>query len=82
MSSTSAGGPATRSIICLGMHVHKESIIITVLPESAKALTRVDQLPNDLGNLERWPAGSFCYPSSRLFRCSHHGPAVSSSARR
>jgi hypothetical protein len=32
--------PATRSIIYLGMDVHKESITIAVLPEGAKSPTR------------------------------------------
>jgi hypothetical protein len=49
-SSTSAVVPAAaaaRSIIYLGMDVHKESITIAVLPESAKAPTRLDRVPND-----------------------------------
>ena len=50
------------------MEVHKESITITVLPEGAKTMAGADQLPNDLPRLKRWPAGSFCYASSRLFK--------------
>lgn len=46
--------PATRSIIYLGMDVHKESITIAVLPQGAKSPTRVDRLPNDLLKLKRF----------------------------
>jgi hypothetical protein len=54
MSSATAVVPAARSIIHLGMDVHKESIIIAVLPGDAKTPTRVDRLPNDLLKLKRW----------------------------
>jgi hypothetical protein len=50
MSSQSA---TTRSIIYLGMDVHKESIAIAVLPTAAKAPTR-ERLPNDLPKLKRF----------------------------
>ena len=53
MSSASAV-PATRSIIYLGMDVHKESITIAVLPDGAKTPTRLDRLPNDLPKLKKW----------------------------
>ena len=43
----------SRSIIYLGMDVHKESITIAVLPEAAAAPTRVDRIPNDLPKLQR-----------------------------
>jgi len=36
------------------MDVHKDSITIAVLPEGAKAPSRVDRLPNDLPKLKRW----------------------------
>ena len=49
-----AAGAAARSIIYLGMDVHKESITIAVLPEGAKAPTRLDRLPNDVPKLKRW----------------------------
>lgn len=49
----SAAVPA-RSIIYLGMDVHKDSITIAVLPTAAKTPTRVDRLPNDLAKLKRW----------------------------
>jgi transposase len=52
MSSESTA--AARSIIYLGMDVHKESITIAVLPIEAKAPTRVERLPNDLPKLKRW----------------------------
>lgn len=51
-------GPAAavvaRPIIYLGMDVHKESITIAVLPEGAKAPTRLERLPNDPPKLKRW----------------------------
>ncbi len=45
---------AARSIIYLGMDVHKESITIAALPEGAKTPTRLDRLPNDLPKLKKW----------------------------
>jgi len=45
---------ATRSMIYLGMDVHKESITIAVLPAGAKTPTRLDRLANDLPKLKRW----------------------------
>ncbi len=53
-SSAASAGPTTRSIIYLGMDVHKESITVAVLPEEAKVPTRLDRLPNDLPKLKRW----------------------------
>lgn len=44
----------TASIIYLGMDVHKESITIAVLPDHAKAPTKLDRLPNDLLKLKKW----------------------------
>ncbi|MGH7616707.1 MAG: IS110 family transposase [Gemmatimonadaceae bacterium] len=52
MSSQSA--TAVRSIIYLGMDVHKDSITIAVLPATAKTATRVDRLPNDGAKLKRY----------------------------
>jgi transposase len=46
--------PTARSIIYLGMDVHKESITIAVLPTGAKSPTRLDRLPNDLSKLKKW----------------------------
>lgn len=46
--------PALRSIIYLGMDVHKDSITIAVLSEHAKAPTRLERLPNELPKLKRW----------------------------
>jgi len=55
MSSLVEGAaPVVRSIIYLGMDVHKESITIAVLPAVAKGPTRLDRLPNDLPKLKRW----------------------------
>ena len=51
MSSQST---TTRSIIYVGMDVHKESITLAILPAAAKAATRVDRLPNDLAKLKRY----------------------------
>src|SRR5450830_879844 len=48
--------PATRSIIYLGMDVHKESITIAVLPAAAKTPTRLERLLNDLPKLKKWIA--------------------------
>ena len=45
---------AARSMIYLGMDVHKDSITIAVLPQSAKAPTRLEKLANDLPKLKRW----------------------------
>lgn len=53
-SSTASTAAAVRSIIYLGMDVHKESITIAVLPADAKAPTRVDRLPNDFPKLKRF----------------------------
>lgn len=53
MSSKSAP-VATRSIIYLGMDVHKESITVAVLPATAKAPTRLDRRANDLPKLKKW----------------------------
>ena len=49
-----APAPAARSMIYLGMDVHKDSITIAVLPQSAKAPTRLEKLTNDLPKLKRW----------------------------
>ncbi|MCY7378689.1 MAG: transposase [Gemmatimonadaceae bacterium] len=43
-----------RTIIHLGMDVHKDSITIAVLPHGAKAPTRVERLPNELPTLKKW----------------------------
>lgn len=44
----------SRSIIYLGMDVHKESVTIAILPAGAAAPTRVDRLPNELAKLRRY----------------------------
>lgn len=51
MSSQST---TARSIIYLGMDVHKESITIAVLRSTAKTPTRVERLPNELPKLKRF----------------------------
>ncbi len=57
--SSPAAAPAVspaRSMIYLGMDVHKDSITIAVLPGSAKTPTRLERLPNDLPKLQKWIA--------------------------
>src|SRR5207247_5551756 len=54
MSSATAVVAVARTIIYLGMDVHKESITIALLPSDAKTPTRVDRLPNDLVKVKRW----------------------------
>ena len=49
-----APAPAPRSMIYLGMDVHKDAITIAVLPQSAKTPTRLDTLANDLPKRKRW----------------------------
>jgi transposase len=57
MSSIAAAGPAAaRSIIDLGMDVHKDSVTIAVLPQDANVPSRLDRLPNDLAVLKKWLA--------------------------
>ena len=53
MSSLAVAPVAARSIIYLGMDVHKDSITIAVLPHDAKAPTRLERLPNDLAKVKR-----------------------------
>ena len=54
MSSLAAAVSVARSIIYLGMDVHKDSITIAVLPQGAKTPTRLERLPNDLPKLKTW----------------------------
>ena len=59
MSSPAGVAPVVspaRSMIYLGMDVHKDSITIAVLPASAKTPTRLERLPNDLPKLKKWIA--------------------------
>ena len=53
-SSIAAAVPVVRSIIYLGMDVHKDSITVAVLPGVATAPTRLERLPNDLPKLRKW----------------------------
>jgi hypothetical protein len=43
----------TRSIIYLGLDVHKDSVTIAVLPADASGPTRIDTYPNDFAKLRR-----------------------------
>lgn len=46
---------AAANTIYLGLHIHKDSITIAVLPNAAKAPTRLERLPNDLPRPKRFP---------------------------
>jgi transposase len=50
----SSPATASRSIIYLGMDVHKDSITIAVLPMGAKPPSRMERLPNELPKLKRF----------------------------
>ena len=60
---------SARSIIYLGMDVHKDSITIAVLPATAKSPTRLERLPNDLPKLKRFldraARTASCAPATR-----------------
>lgn len=45
---------SARSIIYIGLDVHKDSITVAVLPSTAKTPTRLDRLPNDLAKVQRY----------------------------
>ena len=69
-------------MIYLGMDVHKYSITIAVLPQAAKAPTRLERLANDLPKLKKWldrvarEGGGRCdgtYPDA----CANRGRPVS-----
>jgi len=51
---SSSQSTTARSIIYLGMDVHKDSITIAVLPAGAKTPTRIERLPNELLKLKRF----------------------------
>src|SRR4029079_313280 len=51
---SSSQSTTARSIIYLGMDVHKDSITIAVLPAGAKAPTRIERLPDTLAKLKRF----------------------------
>ena len=54
MSSLAAAVPVARTIIYLGMDVHKDSITIAVLPGATKAPTRLERPPNERPKLKKW----------------------------
>src|SRR4051794_37318175 len=56
MSSVLQARDATSpsSTIYIGMDVHKDSITVAVLSESASAPTRIDRLSADYGKLKRY----------------------------
>ena len=45
---------SARSIIYVGMDVHKDSITVAVLPRGAKLPSRVDRIPNEQSKLRRY----------------------------
>ena len=51
---TSATPTPARTIIDLGMDVHKDSIILAVLPGAAKTPTPLERLRNDLVTRKKW----------------------------
>ena len=55
-SAASAVVSVARSMISLDMDVHKDSITMAVLPGSAKTPTRLERLPSDLPELQKWIA--------------------------
>ena len=66
-----------RTIIYLGMDVHKDSITIAVLPGDAKTPTQLERLANDLPKLKKWidrvaKRGEIraCYEASGAAMCS------------
>ena len=55
MSSLAPAVPTvSHSMIYLGMDVHMDSLTIAVLPQGAKAPTRLERLANDLPKLKKW----------------------------
>ena len=55
MSRESASGPLS-STIYVGMDVHKDSVMVAVLPDEAPQPIAVDRLRNELGVLRRFLA--------------------------
>ena len=53
-TAVTALAAVARSIIYLGLDVHKDSITTAVLPKGAATPTRVERLPNDLPRLKRF----------------------------
>ena len=76
----SAAPTPVRSIIYLGMDVHKDSITIAVLPQDAKTPTRLERLPNDLPTLKKWIARSRGRRHPRVLRGEWRRPCVASGA--
>jgi transposase len=53
-SSASTTAPRSSSTVYVGMDVHKDSVMVAVLPEQAPQPIAVDRLPNDLAVLRRF----------------------------
>ncbi len=63
-----------RTIIYLGMDVHKDSITIAVLPGAAKTPTQLERLANDLPKLKKWiDRVAQAWRDSRLLRSERRG---------
>lgn len=45
---------SSRLILYVGLDVHKETVVIAVLPAGAEKPTRIDRVPNDLKTLRRY----------------------------
>jgi len=56
MSTTTTIADPAAPILYVGLDVHKESVMIAVLPTGAATPTRVDRLPNELRALRRYLA--------------------------
>lgn len=54
MSTTTTVANPVVLILYVGLDVHKESIMIAVLPQGAVTPTRVDRIPNELGTIRRY----------------------------
>ena len=61
----------SRSIIHVGMDVHKDTIMVAVFVDDAPKPEIVQQLPNDLGKLrrffDRWTRRGQHRPRDRIF---------------
>jgi len=53
-ASSTASAAASSSILYVGLDVHKERIMIAVLPAGAATATRVDQVANEPKVLKRY----------------------------
>ena len=66
--SFSATMSRARSIIYVGMDVHKESLTLALLPAAVTMPARIDKLPNNLVKLKRWLERAACEGELRVWR--------------